>query len=151
MHFFSMPCSTLSASCLDAYVGGLQWCNSLKTKHEWPWKGVRAAKQIFFTISSLPLYPTSSTARSAHLTYISALARSFPLYGIVVCHTFPPPQHSSFPLVKGQGVSLTGFGAIWLRAAFILRMFCQSINTTAPGRPHAKEFSEPQLLPQAQP
>lgn len=48
---------------------------------------------------------------------------------------FPPPQHSSFSLVKGQGVSLTGIWAIWLRAAIILGIFCQSINITALGRP----------------
>lgn len=62
MHIFSKPSSTLSASCLDGCVWGLQWCNSLKTKHKQPWKGVRATRQIFFTISSLHIYPTSSTS-----------------------------------------------------------------------------------------
>lgn len=83
-------------------VWGIQWCNSLKTKHEQPWKGVRAGKQIFFTIWSPHIYPTSSTAASPHLIYISALARSFPLYGSVVCHTFPHPSTAPFPWWRGK-------------------------------------------------
>lgn len=83
-------------------VWGIQWCNSLKTKHEQPWKGVRAGKQIFFTIWSPHIYPTSSTAASPHLIYISALAKSFPLYGSVVCHTFPHPSTAPFPWWRGK-------------------------------------------------
>lgn len=97
MHIFSKPSSTLSASCLDGCVWGLQWCNSLKTKHKQPWKGVRATRQIFFTISSLHIYPTSSTS-----PYISALTRSFPLYGILACHTFPPLSTAPFSWWRGK-------------------------------------------------
>lgn len=127
-------------------VWGIQWCNSLKTKHEQPWKGVRAGKQIFFTIWSPHIYPTSSTAASPHLHFCPG--KVLPSVWKCGLPHLPPPQHSSFSLVKGQGASLTGIGAIWLRAAIIPGIFCQSINITALGRPYAKEISE---LPRDQP
>lgn len=140
-HLFPKPCSILSAACLDGCVGGLQWCNSLKTKHEWPWKDIL----YYLKPSYLPdIFHCKEC--SPHLHFCPG--KVLPSVWNCLPH-FPPPQHSSFSLVRGKGGSLAGTGAIWLRAAIILGIFCQSINTTALGRIYAKEISELQLLPQA--
>lgn len=86
---------------------GIQQCDSLKTKHEQPWKGVSVAKQIFLIIRSLHAYlALISKGKPALFTF--NCSKSSPhhcfcpgkvllSYRGVFCYALlglPPPQHS---------------------------------------------------------
>lgn len=137
---------------------GIQQCDSLKTKHEQPWEGVSAAKQIFLIfwslhaslalISKTALFTFNCSKSSPHHYFCpgKVLLSYREVCFAMPCCDFAHLSTAHLPWWRGKRASMSHWYWCSLRVAITLGIFWAPVNTTALEKPYTKEISEFQLL-----